>query len=192
MMVRCLLYSAGLSAKFWSASPIHAVYLKNRLYQNAIGKMPYEGWTGIKPELDCLRTFGALVTGRKPETRPAKADCHTAHAVLLGFGSSTKHVRYFDPTANREKLSSRDVIDEAHYGTSRRPAGAQVLVDMGYDISSLTLVPLQPPKPLVYLTQSRHKCIKPLSCTPIPLPLHEFTPAPVTVAASLAVTSSAT
>jgi hypothetical protein len=111
VMVRCLLYSAGLSAKFWSAALIHAVYLKNRLYHKAIGQTPYEGWTGIKPELDHLRTFGALVTSRKPGKRPSKADRHTAHGVLLGFGSSTKHVRYFDLTTNREKLSSHHVID---------------------------------------------------------------------------------
>jgi hypothetical protein len=117
------------------------VYLKNRLYHKAIGMTPYEGWTGIKPELDRLRTFGALVTERKPGKRPEKADRHTVHGVLLGFGSSTKHLRYFDLTTNREKLSSHHVIDEAHYGTARRPAGAQVLMDMGYDIPSLPLVP---------------------------------------------------
>jgi hypothetical protein len=93
VMVKCLLYSAGLSAKFWSTALIHAVYLKNRLYHKAIEMTPYEGWTGIKPELDHLRTFGALVTACIPRKRPAKADRHTAHGVLLGFGSSTKHLR---------------------------------------------------------------------------------------------------
>jgi hypothetical protein len=116
---------------------------RNRLYHKAIGQTPYEGWTCIKPELDHPRIFGALVTARKPGKRPAKADRHTAHGVLIGFGSYTKHVRYFDLTTNREKLSTHHVIDEAHYGTASRPAGAQVLMDMGYDIPSLPLVPLQ-------------------------------------------------
>jgi hypothetical protein len=188
-MVRCPLYSAGLSAKFWSAALIHAVYLKNRLYHKAIGMTPYEGWTGINPELDHLRTFGALVTARKTGKLPAKADRHTSHGVLLGFGSSTKHVRYFDLTTNREKLSSHHVIDQAHYGTARRPDGAQVLMDMGYYIPPLPLLLLQPLKPSVYPIWYQHKCITPLSCTLIPLPLHELTPAPVAVAASLAATS---
>jgi hypothetical protein len=43
-----------------------------------------------------LRTFGALVTTRKPGKRPAKADRHTDHGVLPGYGSTPKHVRYFD------------------------------------------------------------------------------------------------
>jgi hypothetical protein len=185
VMVRCLLYSAGLSSKFWSAALIHAVYLKNRLYHKEIGKTHYEGWIGIKPELYHLRTFGALVTACKPGKRPAKADRHTAHGVLLGLGSSTKHVRYFDLTTNRDKLSSHHVINEAHYGTYRRPAGAQVLMDMGYDIPSLPLVPLQSSQFTMYPKRSHHKCITPLSCTLIPLPLHEFTPAPVAVTDSL-------
>jgi hypothetical protein len=162
-MVRCLLYSAGLSEKIWSAALIHAVYLKNRLFHKAIGMTHYEAWAGIKPELDHLRTFGALVTAHKPGKRPAKADRHTAYGVLLGFGSSTKNMRYFDLTTNREKFSSHHVIDEAHYGTARRPAGAQVLMDMGYDFPSLPLVPLQPLKPSVYPTWSQLKCITPLA-----------------------------
>jgi hypothetical protein len=52
--------------------------------------------------------------GTLARKRPAKADRHTAHGVLLGFGSITKHVRYFDLTTNREKLSTHHVIDEAH------------------------------------------------------------------------------
>jgi hypothetical protein len=189
VMVICILYSAGLSAKFWSAALIHTVYLENRLYHKSIGMTPYEGWTGIKSKLDHLRNFDALVTAHKPRKRPAKSDRHTAHGVLLGFGSFTKHVCYFDLTTNREKLSSHHVIDEAHYDTARRPVVAQVIMDMGYDIPSLPLVPLQPLKPSVYPTWSQHKCITPLSCPLIPLPLHEFTPAPVAVAASLAATS---
>jgi hypothetical protein len=117
--------------KIWSAALIHTVYLKNRLYHKAIGKTLYEGWTGIKPEVDHLRTFGALVAAHKPGKHPAKADQHTAHGVPLGFVSSTKHVRYCDLTMNREKLSSHHVIDKSHYGTTRRSAGARVLMDMG-------------------------------------------------------------
>jgi hypothetical protein len=98
-------------------------------------------------------------------------------------------VHYFDLTTNREKLSSHPAIDEAHYGTARRPAGAQILMDVGYDIPSLPLVPLQSSQFAMYPKRSHHKCITPLSCTLISLPLHEFTPAPVAFAASLAASS---
>jgi hypothetical protein len=62
-------------------------------------------------------------------------------------------------------------------------------MDMGFNIPSMPLVLLQPLKPSLYPIWSQHKCIIPLACTLIPLPLHELTPVPVAVAASLAATS---
>ena len=38
--VRTLLYGSGLSAKFWSAALLHAVYLHNRLVHSATNKTP--------------------------------------------------------------------------------------------------------------------------------------------------------
>jgi hypothetical protein len=49
--VRTLLYGSGLSAKFWSAALLHAVYLHNRLVHSATNKTPYEGWYGRKPDV---------------------------------------------------------------------------------------------------------------------------------------------
>jgi hypothetical protein len=48
-MVRCLLYSAGLSAILWSAVLVHAVYLKNRMYHKALYQTPGEAWMREKP-----------------------------------------------------------------------------------------------------------------------------------------------
>jgi hypothetical protein len=61
-MVQCMLYSAGLHPRFWSAALVHAVYLNNRIYHKALCMTPHEAWTGEKPSLAHLRTFGALVT----------------------------------------------------------------------------------------------------------------------------------
>jgi hypothetical protein len=131
-MSRCLL-SAGLSAIFWSSALVHTVYLKNRLYHKALCMTTYKARTGVQLALAHLRNFGALITARKPGKRPAKADHHTAYGVLLCFGATTKHVRYFDQTMNQEKLSTHHTIAEAHYGKTRRPPGPQILIDMGYD-----------------------------------------------------------
>jgi hypothetical protein len=115
-MVRCLLYSAGLSAIFWSAILVHAVYLKNRPYHKALCMTPHEAWTGVKPVLAHLHTFDDLIMARKPGKRPANADRHTAHGVIVDFGATTKHVRYFDQTMSREKLSIHHTIYKARYG----------------------------------------------------------------------------
>jgi hypothetical protein len=59
--VLTLLYGAGLPAKFWSATLLHAVYLYNRLVHSATHKTPYEGWYGQKPDIVHLKTFGSRV-----------------------------------------------------------------------------------------------------------------------------------
>jgi hypothetical protein len=184
-MVRCLLYSAGLHPHFWSAALVHAVYLKNRLYHKALCMTPHEAWTGEKPSLAHLRTFGSLVAARKPGKRPAKADRHTAHSVLLGYGSTPKHVRYFDQTTNREKLSTHHTIDEAHYGTTNRPPGPQILMDMGYDQEPVLPALITAPPKSRYPFRSRHNFVTPFLCKLLPIPMNEFTYAPVAVIASV-------
>jgi hypothetical protein len=160
-------------------------------YHKVICKTQYETWASITPQLDHLRTFGALVTACTPSKLPTKADRHTAHGVLIGFRSSKKHVRYFELTTNFEKLSYHHIIDEAHNGTSRHPVGPQVLMDMGFDIPSAPKkIVIVPPPLSQYPLRSRKKSITPLYITLLPLPLREFPLAPVVVAASLAATKA--
>jgi hypothetical protein len=146
---------------------------------------PYEAGTGVKPDLVHLRTFGALVTARKPGKRPAKADHHIAHGVLLCFGATTKHIRYFDQMTNREKLSTHNTIDEAHYGKTRSPPGPPIIMDMGYEQEPVlpaitTTLPVSR-----YPLHSRHKSITPFVCKLLPLPMNEFTSAPLAVITSV-------
>jgi hypothetical protein len=140
---------------------VHSVYLKNHLYRKALYHTPHESWTGEKPPLAHLHTFGDLVTARKPGRRPAKADCHTYHGVLLGYGATTKHVGDFDQTTNRKKLSTQHTIDEAHYGKTHRPPGPQILMYMGYDQQPVLPAITTPPKLSRHPLRSCHKTVTP-------------------------------
>jgi hypothetical protein len=117
------------------------------LYHKALSQTPYEAWTFENTPLDDLRTVGALTMARTPGKQPAKADHHTAHGVLLGYVTTTKYFRFFDHTTNREKLSTNNIIDKAHYGKTRRPPGLQIIMDVVYEQQPLipaivTLPPL--------------------------------------------------
>ena len=57
--VRCLLYTASLGAEFWADALLHAVWLYNRTYHRWLGRTPFEAYTGRKPLVDKLITFGA-------------------------------------------------------------------------------------------------------------------------------------
>ncbi len=82
--VHTLLYGAGLSARFWSAALLHAVYLHNQLVHSATGKTPYEGWYGRKPDVSYLKTFGSRVCVKRTGLRRCKLDCHGFTGIFLG------------------------------------------------------------------------------------------------------------
>ena len=56
--VRCLLYTGGLSVIFWSSALLHAVWLYNRTFHSALDQSPYQAYTGRRPTVDGLLTFG--------------------------------------------------------------------------------------------------------------------------------------
>ena len=116
-----------------------------------------------------MSLYCALVTASKAGKQPAKADIHAAHGILLGFGSTPKHIHYYDLTSHRVKPSTNLIIDEAYYGTPSLPAGPQIVMDIGYEMSGAN-----PPLPYTKLSYM------PLSdvymAASKPLPLHELTP----------------
>jgi hypothetical protein len=90
VMTCCLHCSAGLSAIFWYDVLVYEVYLKNRMYHNALRQTLYEAWTGDKPPFAHIHNVGSLVIAHKPGKRPAKADHPTSHGILLGYGATPK------------------------------------------------------------------------------------------------------
>jgi hypothetical protein len=114
VMVRSLLYSAGLPPKYWSSALAHAVHLKNRLWHSALTCTHYEAWNHTPPNISHLRVFGSLVTPRRPGPRPAKLDIHTYDGIFLGYEGSTTNIIYLDIHTGRVKNGFNKIFDEAH------------------------------------------------------------------------------
>jgi hypothetical protein len=134
-MVRCMLYSASLGAKFWADALTQATYLYNRTYHDSIGKTPEEAWTGTIPDISHIRTFGSSVTVRKPGRRPTKSDTHCYHGIFLRYTSTTKNIVYYDINSKRTKIATHKKLDEFHYGNipASRPKMANHLIDLMAD-----------------------------------------------------------
>jgi hypothetical protein len=77
------------------------------------------------------------------------------------------------------------MIDEAHYGTTNRPPGPQIIMDMGYDQEPVLPALLTVPPKSRYPFHSCHNSVTPFVCKLLPLPMNEFTSSPVTVIASV-------
>ena len=83
--IRCMLYAARLGTEFWVDALLHATWLYNRQYHSAIEKTPYEAFTGKRPIVESLLTWGCKVTAKKPGTRPTTITPHAYDGIFLGY-----------------------------------------------------------------------------------------------------------
>lgn len=108
---RTLLQDSGLGAKYWVEVTRTAAYLKNRSPSKAvIGMTPEEAWTGEKPDLSHLRTFGCKVMVHVPKKFRKKWDSKSKECLFVGYCTETKGYRCVDPQNPRRVFRARDVI----------------------------------------------------------------------------------
>ena len=131
--VRSLLYGSCLPAKYWSDALIHCVYLHNRLVHSETRRTPFEGYYGHKPDLSCLKVFGARVCVKRAGKRRAKLDHNDFCGIFLGYTGTDQNIKYIDLTSGVVKTSHHATFDEAWYLQSSRPPAAQLLYDMGLE-----------------------------------------------------------
>jgi hypothetical protein len=130
---RTLLYGADLTAHYWSAAAIHAVYLLNRRPHSAINKTPFEAWWDVKPDLSALKVFGSRVCVKVTGKRTAKLNRHDFTGIFIGYTATDDNIRYIDVHSGVVKTSHHAVFDEAWYLQPSRPPAAQLLFDMGME-----------------------------------------------------------
>ncbi len=115
---RSMLANGTIPHRFWAEALSTATYLHNRSPTRAVSKMtPYEAWTGNKPNVTNLRVFGCKAFSHVPkDERKGKLDSKTRNCLLLGYGTSTKGYRLYDPL-KRKVFYSRDVVfNEQKFG----------------------------------------------------------------------------
>ena len=108
-MTRCILHEKELPKKLWAEAANTAVFLLNRLPTRVLQKKtPFEAWFGYKPDLQSLKTFGCLCFSYVPQVKRDKLDKKAEPGVFIGYSSSSKAYRIFQPH-NGKILVSRDV-----------------------------------------------------------------------------------
>ena len=108
--VRAMLADTKLPHKFWAEAVSTAVYLRNRSPSKAVkGMTPYEAWTGERPNVNHLRAFGCAVHAHTSKNERRKLDPKSRKCILLGYGTTTKGYRLYDPKRTRV-FYSRDVL----------------------------------------------------------------------------------
>lgn len=121
-MARTLLLAAKLPNRFWNFAYLTAAYLHNRLPNSLTGDMtPYELFLGVKPNLDILRTFGAVafVHVHEGQRSPGKLEDRARKCVMVGYVDGGKGWLFYDessktvfPSAIAKFPHESDVIEE--------------------------------------------------------------------------------
>ena len=121
---RSMLYARDMNLEFWAEAISTAVYLKNRSPTKALHDItPEQAWTGKKPSVGHLRSFGCKAYVHVPTQHRSKLDSKTLECVFTGYYTESKGYRVFN-IVKQQALISRDVIfDEGNTDIFSLPKG---------------------------------------------------------------------
>ena len=106
---RSLIHTTGVPKNLWVEAIAFVVYTLNRTTTISRSKTPYEIWHKKKPNLSHLRVFGAKAFVHIPDKDRKKLDAKSRICILVGYCSTQKGYRLWDPST-KETIISRDVI----------------------------------------------------------------------------------
>ena len=116
---RSMLYAREMNLEYWAEAVSTAVYLKNRNPTKALkDTTPEQEWSGEKPSVAHLRSFGCKAYAHIPVQRRSKLDSKTLECVFTGYCTDTKGYRLFD-IVKRQVIVSRDVIFDERNDTDQ-------------------------------------------------------------------------
>jgi hypothetical protein len=89
------------------------VYVVNRCPMKSVdGMTPFEAWHGRKPTVHHPRTFGCIVYVRNTMTHLKKLEDRGRKMIYVGYESSSKAYRAYDPITKHVHVTHDVVFDE--------------------------------------------------------------------------------
>ena len=108
--VRAMLIQSKLPHRFWAEALNTAVHVHNLSPSRLLGdKTPREMFTGKKPNVAYLRSFGCTAYAHIPKEQRKKLDPKSKKCIFMGYGQSTKGYRLYD-IEKKGIILSRDVV----------------------------------------------------------------------------------
>jgi hypothetical protein len=110
---RCMLKAKKLPGMFWGEAVNCAVYILNRTYSKGTGsKTPYELWTGSKPAVKHLKTFGCIAHVKDTRPHLKKLDDRSRPMIFVGYEPGSVAYRCYDPVTKHVHISRDVIFDE--------------------------------------------------------------------------------
>ncbi|KAK3121549.1 hypothetical protein QOZ80_8BG0656020 [Eleusine coracana subsp. coracana] len=111
---RALLKQRKVPALYWGEAVSMAIFLLNHAPTKALdGLTPYEAWTGKKPSVSFLRTFGCVAYTKIVKPGVSKLDDRSRPLVFISYASGTKAYRLLDPATGKVIVSHDVIFDES-------------------------------------------------------------------------------
>jgi histone deacetylase 1/2 len=119
-MARCLLRTAGLPNEFWVRAVDTAFYITNRCLTSSLpaGKTPFELWTGKKPDLSRMKTFGCSAF-RYIEVSHGKLNNKATKEVFIGYTPISGTYILYNPETQNVNVSRNVTFNESEFLFSR-------------------------------------------------------------------------
>ncbi|CAI7794466.1 unnamed protein product [Closterium sp. NIES-53] len=120
--VRSLLQHSKLGNECWGEASALAAWIRNRVPTKVLpGTTPFEAWTGTKPNLSRLHTFGCLCYYHVSDPLRHKLQPKARAAIYLGIAANEREWRVWD-LGERRVVTSWDVVfDEDKFSTKEQP-----------------------------------------------------------------------
>ena len=104
-----MMFAVAAPKEYWAEAVATAVYLRNLTPTRAIREgSPFEAWNGRRPNLSHLRVWGCTAYVRVPKENRKKLDPNAKKCVFVGYATTTKQYKLYDPVKKKVTLS-RDV-----------------------------------------------------------------------------------
>lgn len=110
---RAMLYTNDLPLYLWAEAVNTSVYLLNRTSTTQTkGSTPFEKWTGKKPNLQHVRTYGCDAYLHTPTSLRKKLDQKSEKLILVGYDNNSTNYRLYNPITNEIKVSRNVIFNE--------------------------------------------------------------------------------
>eukprot|EP00795_Rhopilema_esculentum_P002680 gene2680-888_t len=102
-MARCLLLESTLPKSLWVYAVMTAVYVRNRCYNPRTEKTAVEAFTGHKPNIGNMNTFGSVCFA--DTQNKTKLDARSEKGIFIGYDkNSPAYLIYFPNSGNIRKV----------------------------------------------------------------------------------------
>lgn len=133
---RAMMLHADVDKRLWGDAMQTAAYVLNRTWRKGRSATPFELFTGERPDVSNLRTFGckAYVFLPKP-LRESKMSANTKLMIFVGYPADAKAYRFWDPQAHKYFISTTAKFIE-------RSANDIVSTSVGDELPALPVQPV--------------------------------------------------